>query len=238
LHLLEIWERGITQAPVARALSLLRAACTEMTAAQLAALTIGQRDARLLALREALFGTDMEAITLCPACGQRMELSLSTRELLTANDTSAPQETALTIRGYDLRLRAPSSQDLLTIAHETPSTAGREWILRRCLLSASERNAPVEFDLLPPEVVETAVQKIAEIDPLADIQMSIVCQSCRHVWKATFDIVSFLWSEIDAWARRVLVEVHTLASAYGWCERDILELSPSRRQIYLDMVGA
>ena len=51
-----------------------------------------------------------------------------------------------------------------------------------------------------------------------------------------FDIVSFFWAEIDAWARRVLREVNVLARAYGWRESDILALSPVRRQIYLSMV--
>jgi len=35
-----------------------------------------------------------------------------------------------------------------------------------------------------------------------------------------------------------LSDVHTLARAYGWRERDILTLSPTRRQFYLNMVGA
>ncbi|HSB10234.1 MAG TPA: phage baseplate protein, partial [Blastocatellia bacterium] len=31
--------------------------------------------------------------------------------------------------------------------------------------------------------------------------------------------------------------VHTLASAYGWRESDILNLSPWRRQLYLTLVN-
>ena len=54
----------------------------------------------------------------------------------------------------------------------------------------------------------------------------------------TFDIGAFFWSEIDAWAGRILQQVHVLASAYGWSERDVLALSPVRRQLYLGMVGA
>ena len=57
-------------------------------------------------------------------------------------------------------------------------------------------------------------------------------------WRAVFDIVTFFWSEIEAWACRILREVHILASAYGWCERDILALTSARRQFYLEMVQA
>ena len=79
---------------------------------------------------------------------------------------------------------------------------------------------------------------MAEADPLADIQLDLTCPSCERRWRAVFDIVSFLWTEIEVWAWRTLSDVHTLARAYGWSERDILTLSPTRRQFYLEMVGA
>ena len=67
-------------------------------------------------------------------------------------------------------------------------------------------------------------------DPMADIHLALNCPSCEHKWEAPFDIVAFLWREISAAARRLLREVHTLASAYGWTETEILALSPARRR--------
>ena len=78
---------------------------------------------------------------------------------------------------------------------------------------------------------------MAEADPQADIQLALSCPACGHQWLSTFDIVSFFWSEINAWAYRILREVHILASAYGWREADILAMSPYRRQLYLEMVS-
>ncbi len=74
-------------------------------------------------------------------------------------------------------------------------------------------------------------------DPQADVQLNLSCPSCNHNWQMVFDIVSFFWSEIHTWAQQMLREVHILASAYGWYEADILVMSPSRRQFYLQMVG-
>ena len=45
------------------------------------------------------------------------------------------------------------------------------------------------------------------------------------------------WLEIDAWARRTLRDVHALASAYAWSERDVLALSPTRRTLYRELCG-
>ncbi|MEJ2009116.1 MAG: phage baseplate protein [Acidobacteriota bacterium] len=238
-ELLEVWERGLTQAPIVRALSFLEAACPEMTFDQIAVLSIGQRDARLLALREALFGPDLEAVANCPGCGQRLELNLSTTEL--RSDTRPEphaEEFTLSVANYNLRLRPPNSQDVLSAGSLADPAEGREQLLQRCLLSAECGDVPVELDHLSAEVAEAVAQKMAEADPLADIRLFISCPACRHEWRAVFDIASFLWSEVEGWAGRILNEVHTLASAYGWRERDILALSPMRRQFYLDMVWA
>jgi hypothetical protein len=39
-------------------------------------------------------------------------------------------------------------------------------------------------------------------------------------------------------ARRALSEVHVLATAYGWSESEIFEMSSARREFYLQMVSA
>ena len=85
-------------------------------------------------------------------------------------------------------------------------------------------------------MVEAAGEALAQADPMADLRLGLTCVACGHAWQSPFDTASFLWTELDAWAARILREVHTLASAYGWTERDILSLSPGRRAQYLEMV--
>jgi hypothetical protein len=221
-ELLEIWERGFSQALTERALSLLAAACPDVNAEQLWALSIGQRDARLIALREALFGPDFEALASCPRCDRQLELNFSIADFHLDSQPEPDQEVTLNADGGVLRLRVPNSQDVLM-------ASSREQLLQLCLPG-------VNVDHLPAEIVEAVEQKIVECDPLADIRMLISCRDCRHEWRVVFDIVSFLWSEVESWVGRILNEVHTLASAYGWSERDILSLSPARRQLYLNMV--
>ena len=66
---------------------------------------------------------------------------------------------------------------------------------------------------------------------------NLSCPSCDHRWQMAFDILYFFWSEINAWASRIMQEVHVLARAYGWRENEILGMSPWRRQRYLKMLG-
>jgi hypothetical protein len=79
---------------------------------------------------------------------------------------------------------------------------------------------------------------MAASDPVAEVLLDLRCPLCAHSWQALFDIASFLWMEISAHARRLLREVDALARAYGWGEAEILGLSATRRQAYLELIGS
>jgi len=53
-----------------------------------------------------------------------------------------------------------------------------------------------------------------------------------------FDIARYLWSEVHAWALRFLREVDLIARTYHWREEDILALTPTRRQAYLELCAS
>jgi len=78
---------------------------------------------------------------------------------------------------------------------------------------------------------------MSEADPQAEILLEVSCPACSYVSPAPFDIVPHLWAELDAWAKRMLREVHSLAVVYGWSEAEILRMSAARRRIYLDLTG-
>jgi hypothetical protein len=240
LELLGTWERGLDQPLIQRALLLLRAAYPQEPEEWLAALRIGQRDAELFALREQLFGAEMACVEVCPQCGQRLDLTLNTAKIRAA---CAPEsETSLSIGKYELEFRCPNSVDLAeALAESTDSnhvTNVRYRLIDRCLLSAELSGTRVDSNQLPDEIIAAVTEQMARADPLADIQLAVACPLCGHHWKAAFDIVSFLWREIESLAARLLRDVHTLASAYGWQEKEILALTPVRRQFYLALLGA
>ncbi|MEO7598504.1 MAG: phage baseplate protein, partial [Opitutus sp.] len=91
---------------------------------------------------------------------------------------------------------------------------------------------------IPESAIPRIVDAMAEGDPQANLSLDLKCPACAHAWSETFDIVEFLWTELDALAERLLREVHQLATAYGWTETDVLALSPQRRARYLDLIGS
>jgi hypothetical protein len=234
--MLGAWERGLGQGPVERGLTLLGLACPDGTAEAAAELSIGERDRRLLALREAVFGPRMTGLISCPTCGESLELDFAASELVAA---PKPDAQGLTVCGedYAVQLRLPDSRDLLACAASDPVEAAAV-LLRRCVVSACIRGETAAPDDLPPSLVAEMACLLAEADPQVDMRFALTCASCGHKWRASFDIVPFLWAEMDAWAGRLLQEVHALASAYGWAERDILALAPARRSLYLRMLGS
>ena len=237
-ELLNVWEDGDSSTSTRRAVLLLAAMYPEARQDALASLSVGRRDAELLRLRETLWGHRMAAIAVCPTCRERLELTLDTRDLLAMADGTEVGETSLTQGDCSVVFRIPTTEDVIASEGAEDLDAARSLILERCLLSAEQAGAPVNLLQLPAEVVTAIAESMAQADPLADIQLKIDCPSCKQRWLAAFDIVSFLWTEIEAWARRILFEVHTLARAYGWREAEILALSATRRQFYLEMVGA
>jgi len=235
-ELLDAWEKGLGRPSVERPLPLLSAFTGEGTEA-LSRLSIGRRDAALLALRESVFGPRLVCVASCPACGERLELTLEAGELLVGPQTDQPSAIALEAFGYEVRFRLPDTADLASLAPgEDPSTARRR-LLVRCVLSARRGGEELDARELPDEVLEAVAGRMGDEDPQGDLRFSLSCPACAHVWQEAFDIGQFLWGELNAWAGRTLGEVHRLAKAYGWREADILSMSPLRRQMYLDMVG-
>ena len=237
-ELMSAWERGRSQTVLQRALTLLASAWTDASPDQLAQLSLGQRDGQLLTLREWAFGSQLKGVAACPACSEKLEVEFDVSDIRVAAAPSLAEEFSIATKGYEIRCRLPNSADLFCLRADEEISANELRLLERCMLSARSNGSEVTVDQLPKEVINAVAKRMAEADPQADVELALNCPACAHRWTAPFDIVSFFWTEINAWALRMLREVHLLASAYGWSEKEILSLSPCRRQAYLEMIGA
>lgn len=235
-ELLSVWEQGLSQPPDRQALLLLAAACPETPVQTLAELSIGQRDAGLLTLREWLFGAEVVALAVCPACREQVELNFTVADIRVHPPRLEPiPPQSITAAGYEVSFRLPNSLDLAALVGVGGVAAARRLLLNRCLIEASYQGRAVEEDL-PLEALAAVESRMSEVDPQVEVQLALACPACAGEWSAVFDIVSFFWQEITAWAYRTLRQVHHLALAYGWREADILALSPWKRQFYLNLV--
>lgn len=236
-ELLDIWEKGKGRQPVYHGLAMLAALSPNESLEQLARLTIGERDSCLLKLRELTFGSQMTGLAKCSACGETMELKFSTRDIMNPGEAERNEIEIFSFQDYELQFRLPNSIDLVSISKCSDSEEARDILLSRCILLANYQGHDLSPDKLPSEVLDAVVTRMEWIDSRADIELELICSKCSHRWLMAFDITSFFWKEIDHWAKGLLQDVHVLAAAYGWSENDILEMSPWRRQFYLEAMS-
>jgi hypothetical protein len=234
---LQAWEAGAGMAAPARALGLLQAACPHAEGRQLAGLTLGRRDAMLLDLRQALFGKSIACTTNCPACAVRLELEFDCDQVRVRSGGTASQQLLVACGPYRVRFRLPTAGDLVKVAACADVGSARGALIESCITEASHDGLALAAGQIPEEVLHAVMEHMAAADPQAATGIAQHCPSCGHDWESDFDIAGYLWLELDAWARRLLLDVHSLAKAYGWTEPDVVALSPSRRHAYLEMIG-
>jgi hypothetical protein len=251
-ELLRAWERG-RRAPVhERALLLLAAAVPDAAHDALARLPLGERDAGLLELRERVFGPELNAVADCPSCGMRVEFAVRADEMRgdaatgdAARSATPPIDSAvgapeeLRVGAYAVTFRLPTTADVASIAlgpTESYAGAARAALLERCVLAATADGVSCTAASLPDEVVTAVERRMDDLEPYADVRLTLHCPGCSEEWLAALAVADFVWADVDSWAWQTLGQVHALARAYGWREADVLAMSPARRELYLEMV--
>lgn len=237
-QLIQAWDAGQQQHPIDRALILLTLGYPERSTDDLLAMSVGLRDAHLLALRQETFGPQLDVRTACPQCGEQLELNLQVNDLLMVDIDQPPNPPPLSLSfsGFEWQMRLPNSQDLAAVADMTDVNAARQTLEQRCLLAVRQAGQPIEYEALPTEALTAFSQQLAQADPQAEMLFNLDCPACQHHWQTLFDIVTFFWTEIGVQTRRLLQEVDALARTYSWREADILAMGAFRRRQYLNLM--
>jgi hypothetical protein len=211
------------------------------------ALTVGDRDALLLHLHALLFGEALACEACCPVedCGEKLEIRLAVRDLLVPvySITAREHESQVADAAGNsarVRFRLPNGDD-----HEAAAALARSdvdaalaQLVQRCVLalepSADGRAASAAS--LPVALEQTLSERMAELDPQAELLLRAGCPACGGAFRARFDIASFLKQRMTERAQVLYREVHLLAFHYHWSERDIVGMSARKRQRYLRLI--
>ncbi len=233
--IVRVWEYGFNRNHVERSLALLAPAFPELDRSALGALTIGNRDLRLLALKEHLSGSELKGVARCPNCETELAFTLKTTDIRQGDfNQQIPPYFTENLEGFQMVFRLPNSFDQLTMMGAGDPEIASRILLQRIIHSATYKSDALTPDRLPPEAMEALGDRINELDPQAEIQFAMNCAACAHRWSALFEVGHFVWREIRDQARNILNDVISLASAFGWTEREILDMTPQRREFYLD----
>jgi hypothetical protein len=225
--ILSVWERGSRLHGLDQGLLVLSAAFPEAPSESLADWPLGRRNRALAALHCACFGPTLRGWLPCSRCGEKLEFEMDGRAIVGEAGEEGTIEPIVVV-GH--RFRVPTSRELALAAQASDAQTAEIRMLEACRLDAGAR-----VDWSPGEQ-EAIGLKLAAADPMAETRLAFHCPSCGNDWHDTLEIAAFLWAEIEGRAKRLLWEVHAIAAAYGWTEKEILALSSARRALYFEMV--
>jgi hypothetical protein len=225
---LSLWEAGAGLHPLDQGLLALGAALSETSRDRLADWPLGRRNAALARLHCSLFGPRLEGWTACLRCGEKLEVEFDARLLAEhGTDEITAGEELVVVNGRSFRLL--TTRDLANAAREVDASVAAMKLVDSCRVKGSESADWSEEEL------EQVGRELALADPMAETRLTLRCPACENEWEETLEITTFLWRDIEAHARRLLGDVHTLASTYSWAEGEILAMSERRRAIYVEM---
>jgi hypothetical protein len=224
-EILTLWERGARWHPLDR--GVLALSFADRSAGETVAdWPLGRRNRALLELHAAWFGSPLEAGAACPECGEKLEFELNVQDLI-APQSDEKQRATVAVEEQIFRL--PTSRDLAQVAKSSGEQQAVIRLLELCRIGGVKSSGWTD------EIIEKVGESLATADPMAETRVALTCPACDHAWSDSIDVTSFIWAELEARARRLLWEVHSLASAYGWSESEALALSAARRSMYLEM---
>jgi len=231
--LLDLWERGVGQAGTARADLVLQASGAGVAPPR----TLGERNVSLIELHARVFGPQLDLQSRCPSCRTAAQFSSDCAALAALRPEADPARPhRVEIQGYVIEFRLPDGTDLAEASREDAEDEFVRHLLERCVLACSREHERVSIRDVPEPVLDDLSQRMEALDPAARVAFGVECPQCGARWDAHLDVAQLVWTKVQAAAERLLLEIDTLARAYGWTEREVLALSPLRRAAYLQLV--
>jgi hypothetical protein len=228
--LLSLWEAGHRLHSLDRGLLAVRALLARPGEDSVADWPLGRRNEALARLHANYFGPALQGWTECAQCGEKLEFTVDCGTLIERQQVRVRRP--IVVKGQTFRV--PASRDLARVAGEPDAGAAAMRLAELCRVDGSaDREASWSR-----EEMEELGQQMSEADPLAEILLSLACPVCEAMREQALDLPAFLWAELEALVKRMLHEIHILASCYGWSETEILALSENRRAMYVQMVQA
>jgi hypothetical protein len=227
-RILTAWERGQASREPWRALTLLAVAMPEEEMAELAAMPLAERNAMLLRLHAMTFGPRVDGFAACAECGEQLEFAMDAEDMAQTMRAAEPETWMEADR--TMGMRPADSSDLAATMEAASEEDARSLLLARTL-------GIEDTDLVRANRADW-VDRFDRLNASAEIRCVLPCAHCGARTAVDFDVAGFVWREIQVAARRLLAEIHRLASAYGWSEKAVVRMSAARRAAYLEMLNA
>lgn len=203
----------------------------------IARLTPWDREQLLAMVYRRMYGAKIESTLECGQCAEKFVLDFELNELLKFLRPADHENLGL-IRlengtfgfGKDITFRLPTGEDECSVVGLSPDEA-KTALLNRCVQDSPKIQ-------LSEERSESIQAVMEALSPLVDVELDAKCPECGHEQRAHFDLQHYLLSSIRGERKRLMAEVHALASNYGWSLSEILGLPRSQRRTLAGLIEA
>lgn len=218
-------------------------------------LLVADRQYLLIKLREATFGSTVQATISCPwpDCGKKVDMDFSLQHIPVKE---SPQKAAFYT--YTLSREAAFIGDNQEPYHEVtfrlPNGGDQEavscfvykneakaltMLLVRCIQSIGPVNNPgyetvVRLSPFARMEIENMMEQCA---PFVDLTIAAQCPECGREFVVPFDIHDFFFGQMRISLDLLYREVHYLAYHYHWSEKEIMEMPRHRRRNYISVLA-
>lgn len=191
--------------------------------------TLKKRLQALLAIAIATPGSELVLYVYCSngRCRERIELPL---DLTIFQQDILEEEFVFNIEDKILTARLPNGWDQQQwLQHQDdPLTA----IAKKLVLHIDNERPGDDWNL-PDEWLIGFGEALEKHDELMTLQLNSKCPVCAQQLEIDVDLETQLLTILSYAQQKLLLDVHQLALAYHWTEKEILRLSPQRRNFYL-----
>lgn len=187
--------------------------------------TLGMRNQRLLRLHRQHCGPRLEACARCPACAEQIEFDVPTEAVLGLPPTAADAFVEI----GNARLRLPRIADLVRLEQETADEPVPLRLARLCLIEGAPR--------LDAALLARLGEAFDQADPAANIALALSCSECGADFPVAVDVAPLVADAFARLADRLLRDIDTIASAYGWGEDAVLALPRERMRQYVALIA-
>jgi hypothetical protein len=171
-----------------------------------------------------------------PTCDETLELELD----LVDFDCAGSAETFVCQPdvAHQLSVRLPTGADQIEWLNgaATDVDALQRDMATRLVLDINGEPAAPDWRV-PAEWIDALAAALEQYDRSTALELHTRCPSCAQDMTLTLDLEARLLTQLHQQQRALLDQIHRLADAYHWTERDILALTPPRRRYYLTRIA-